>query len=72
MTASLEVMERSKKDDANMPVQITSDTEPSSSFDAFYNTYYRPMFNFFCRVEGGHGDTINKYVHFIATGTSVF
>ena len=59
VTIALEVTDKCRK--AENPT-IVSDTDPTSSVEAFYNLLYRPMFNFFTRVEGGHGDTINRYV----------
>ncbi|XP_060083667.1 AP-5 complex subunit zeta-1-like [Ylistrum balloti] len=41
-----------------------SDTDPTSSTEAFQHIFFRPMFNFFTRVEGGHGDTINRLASF--------
>ncbi|KAL3877708.1 hypothetical protein ACJMK2_035374 [Sinanodonta woodiana] len=62
MTASLEVVDKVKVVD---PTSTTSpigvDHEPTNSADAFKSPLFRPMFNFFTRVEGGHGDTINRY-----------
>lgn len=60
MTASLEITEKSKKGDTTPVPMATGKDEPSSSVEAFYHPFYRPMFNFFTRVEGGHGDTINR------------
>jgi len=62
MTIALEVTEKfkNKGDTSVTPAPNMSDTEPNNSTDAFQHFLYRPMFNFFTRVEGGHGDTINR------------
>ncbi|WAQ97239.1 AP5Z1-like protein [Mya arenaria] len=59
MTVALYVEERSKSLDlTTMP--SPSEEEPTSAIEAFKNALFRPMFNFFTRAEGGHGDTINR------------
>ena len=60
MTAALEVLEKYKNVDLSTLTALTSDLEPATSAEAFRNAMYRPMFNFFTRAEGGHGDTINR------------
>ncbi|XP_033755638.1 AP-5 complex subunit zeta-1-like [Pecten maximus] len=61
MTIALEITERlGGKGEA----LTQSDTDPITSVDAFHHLFYRPMFNFFTRVEGGHGDTINRLASF--------
>lgn len=61
MTASLEITEKNKKGDTTpVPMATGKDGEPSTSVEAFNHPFYRPMFNFFTRGEGGHGDTINR------------
>ncbi|XP_069123668.1 AP-5 complex subunit zeta-1-like isoform X2 [Argopecten irradians] len=61
MTIALEVTDRlaSKGDPLTQ-----SDTDPTSTVEAFNHIFYRPMFHFFTRVEGGHGDTINRLSSF--------
>ena len=61
MTAALEVMEKYKNVDLSTVTGVISDLDPTTSADAFKNAMFRPMFNFFTRAEGGHGDTINRY-----------
>ena len=60
MTASLEVIEKYKNIDLSAFTGMTSDFDPANSADAFKNAMFRPMFNFFTRAEGGHGDTVNR------------
>ena len=59
-TAALEVMERYKNVDLATLPSVVVDSSPSSSAEAFRSAMFRPMFNFFTRAEGGHGDTINR------------
>ncbi|KAK3580715.1 hypothetical protein CHS0354_005718 [Potamilus streckersoni] len=67
MTASLEVIDKVKVIDPTSTTSPTSvDLEPTNSVDAFKSLLFRPMFNFFTRVEGGHGDTINRLESFHA------
>ncbi|XP_062582819.1 AP-5 complex subunit zeta-1-like, partial [Saccostrea cucullata] len=61
VTVALEVTEQCKKREAQT---LSTETEPISSLSAFQSALYRPMFNFFTRVEGGHGDTINRLSSF--------
>ena len=61
MTAALEVMEKYKNVDLSTVTGVISDLDPTTSAEAFKNAMFRPMFNFFTRAEGGHGDTINRY-----------
>lgn len=60
VTVALEITERCKKSEVQT---LSTEAEPTSSLSAFQSTLYRPMFNFFTRVEGGHGDTINRSVN---------
>ena len=60
MTVALEVMEKTKNLDFTALSPVT-DYEPTRAIDAFKNALFRPMFNFFTRAEGGHGDTIDRY-----------
>ncbi|XP_048758954.1 AP-5 complex subunit zeta-1-like [Ostrea edulis] len=62
VTIALEVTERCKKSEAQT---LSTEMEPTSSLSAFQSALYRPMFNFFTRVEGGHGDTINRLSSFL-------
>ena len=55
-------MDKHKNVDLSALTTLASDLEPATSAEAFRNAMYRPMFNFFTRAEGGHGDTINRYV----------
>nr|XP_022313457.1 AP-5 complex subunit zeta-1-like isoform X1 [Crassostrea virginica] len=57
VTVALEITERCKKSEIQT---LSSEAEPTNSLSAFQSALYRPMFNFFTRVEGGHGDTINR------------
>lgn len=57
VTVALEITERCKKSEVQT---LSTEAEPTSSLSAFQSALYRPMFNFFTRVEGGHGDTINR------------
>lgn len=59
VTVALEITERCKKSEVQT---LSTEAEPTSSLSAFQSALYRPMFNFFTRVEGGHGDTINRLV----------
>lgn len=59
VTVALEVMEKTKNLDFTA-LPATTEQEPVRAIDAFKNAMFRPMFNFFTRAEGGHGDTINK------------
>ena len=61
MTIALEVVEKMKSVDLTTVNVVTSQQEPTNSVEAFKNAMYRPMFNFFTRAEGGHGDTINRF-----------
>ncbi|KAH9490033.1 hypothetical protein Btru_035460 [Bulinus truncatus] len=58
MTAALEVIERSKKE------ELTSfiGSEPASSLEAFNSARYRPLFNYMTRCESHQGDTIDRLV----------
>lgn len=62
MTVALEVTEKSKNLDFTALPAMT-EQEPVRAVDAFKNAMFRPMFNFFTRAEGGHGDTINRLLH---------
>ena len=53
-------MEKTKNMDFTA-VPVVTELEPTRALDAFKNAMFRPMFNFFTRAEGGHGDTINRY-----------
>ncbi|KAL4240767.1 AP-5 complex subunit zeta-1 [Mactra antiquata] len=65
MSVSLDIIERTKTlDFTSAPVM--TDMEPTKAMDAFRNAMFRPMFNFFTRAEGGHGDTINRLSQFHA------
>jgi AP-5 complex subunit zeta-1 len=59
MTVSLDIMEKTKHMDFTTVAAVT-EQEPTRAMDAFKNAMFRPMFNFFTRAEGGHGDTINR------------
>lgn len=61
MTGALEVSEKMKNVDFSAVSMSSVDQEPTNAMEAFRNAMYRPMFNFFTRSEGGHGDTINRY-----------
>jgi hypothetical protein len=52
-------MEKTKHMDFTTVAAVT-EQEPTRAMDAFKNAMFRPMFNFFTRAEGGHGDTINR------------
>ncbi|XP_055875582.1 AP-5 complex subunit zeta-1-like [Biomphalaria glabrata] len=56
MTAALEVMERSKKEE---PLSTTN-TEPANSLEAFYCAHLRPLFNYMTRCESHQGDTVDR------------
>ncbi|XP_045212843.2 AP-5 complex subunit zeta-1-like [Mercenaria mercenaria] len=59
MIIALEIMKKTKHMDFTA-VPVVTDLEPTRALDAFKNAMFRPMFNFFTRAEGGHGDTINR------------
>ncbi|XP_060578287.1 AP-5 complex subunit zeta-1-like [Ruditapes philippinarum] len=63
MTVSLDIMEKTKHMDFTTVAAVT-EQEPTRAMDAFKNAMFRPMFNFFTRAEGGHGDTINRLDQF--------
>ncbi|KAK3090624.1 hypothetical protein FSP39_013238 [Pinctada imbricata] len=62
VTVALEITDKCRRTEMTVSV----DSEPTNSTEAFQNPMYRPMFNFFTRVEGGHGDTINRLSAFHA------
>lgn len=51
-------MENCNTDD----ISIVPETEPNNSMEAYQHPFYRPMFLFFTRGEGGKGETINRFV----------
>ncbi|XP_050391533.1 AP-5 complex subunit zeta-1 [Patella vulgata] len=59
MTAALEVKEKSPDSLSNTSVSTSTNT-PSTSIEAYQMALYRPLFIFITRIEGGHGDTINR------------
>ncbi|XP_046569666.1 AP-5 complex subunit zeta-1-like [Haliotis rubra] len=59
VTAALEVIEKAKKIE-HLGQGSTGDAEPSNSVEAFQHPFYRPLFSFVTRYDGGHGDTIDK------------
>ncbi|XP_046362626.2 AP-5 complex subunit zeta-1-like [Haliotis rufescens] len=59
LTAALEVIEKAKKIE-HLGQGPTGDSEPSNSVEAFQHSFYRPLFSFVTRYDGGHGDTIDK------------
>ena len=69
MTAALHVADKMKNVDFTDMAAMNTSQEPASSTEAFKNAGYRAMFNFFTRAEGGHGDTINRFVVIVTKGT---
>ncbi|XP_071129723.1 AP-5 complex subunit zeta-1-like isoform X2 [Mytilus edulis] len=60
ITICLDVIEKCNTED----VATVPETEPNSSMEAYQHPFYRPMFLFFTRSEGGQGDTINRLAAF--------
>ena len=56
VTVCLDVIEKCHRED----VGTVSETEPKHSIEAYQHPFYRPMFLFFTRGEGGKGATINR------------
>ncbi|VDH89838.1 AP-5 complex subunit zeta-1 [Mytilus galloprovincialis] len=61
ITICLDVIEKCNTED----VPTVPETEPNSSMEAYQHPFYRPMFLFFTRSEGGQGDTINRLDNFV-------
>lgn len=56
VTVCLDVIGKCRTED----VGTVPETEPKHSIEAYQHPFYRPMFLFFTRGEGGKGDTINR------------
>ncbi|ESP03920.1 hypothetical protein LOTGIDRAFT_230221 [Lottia gigantea] len=57
MTGALETIVKSPENTSQLS---TVTVTPASSLEAYQMALYRPLLTFITRVEGGHGDTINR------------